>query len=154
MFEKDTIPSELRFWQGEIPITNLYTAGIAGEKFFGGLKEGRFIGSRCEKCNLTYLPPRCFCERCFSELEEYIELASQGEVLTYTISYRNPTGEILKRPLIVAVIRLEGASTGLVHLVKVDPEKVNIGMKVKAIFAGKKARKGSILDVVYFVPSG
>jgi uncharacterized OB-fold protein len=35
---------------------------------------------------------------------------------------------------------------------EVDPEKLKVGTKVKAVFKVKKERQGSILDIKYFKP--
>ena len=50
--------TDLRTWPGDIPVRHLYTAGLAGERFLREIKDhGRFLGSRCETCAYTYVPP-------------------------------------------------------------------------------------------------
>ncbi len=66
-------------WRGDLPITSRYSAGIAGERFFRAIKdEARFLGTRCEACDLVYVPATIFCERCFAELDEWVEVPSTG----------------------------------------------------------------------------
>ena len=143
-------------WRGDIPITSRYTAGIAGEKFLRTIKEeARILGTRCGACGLTYVPATTFCERCFAELDEWVEVASQGTVFTYTVLYRDLDEKRLDPPAILAYVKLEGSDGGLVHyLGETDPEAVHIGMAVEAVFKDAAEREGSILDIAYFRPVG
>jgi len=42
-----------------------YTAGQALSVFLNGLKEGKILGRKCNKCGRIYVPPRMYCEDCF-----------------------------------------------------------------------------------------
>jgi uncharacterized OB-fold protein len=54
-------------------------------------------------------------------------------------------------PLVYGIIQLDGADTGLVHMLgEVEPEQLRIGMRVQAVF--KEERVASILDIKYFKP--
>ena len=141
-------------WRGDIPITSRYTAGIAGERFFREIKDAaRFLGTRCEACGLTYVPATIFCERCFADLEVWVEVPNQGAVFTYTVLFRDLDGESLDQPQILAYVKLDGANGGLVHYVAdVEPDAVQIGMQVEAVFKDAAEREGSILDIRYFRP--
>lgn len=142
-------------WRGDIPITSRYTAGIAGEKFFREIKDNaRIVGARCEACGLTYVPATMFCERCFAELDEWVEIASRGEIFTYTVLYRDLDEKPLDPPAVLAYVKLDGSDGGLVHyLGEIDPECVCIGMEVEAVFKDAAERQGSILDIAYFRPA-
>jgi uncharacterized OB-fold protein len=141
-------------WRGDIPITSRYTAGIAGERFFREIKDNaRFLGTRCGACGLTYLPAAMFCERCFAELDEWVEVANRGTLFTYTVLYRDLDEKPLDPPAILAYVKLEGANGGLVHYVtEVDPETMYIGMEMEAVFKDPAEREGSILDIAHFRP--
>jgi uncharacterized OB-fold protein len=142
-------------WHGNIPIETRYTVGIAGERFFRQVKDNaKFLGTRCPKCDLTYLPPMMYCERCFTRLEEWVEVASKGTVHTYTVLHIDLEGSPLAEPEIMAFVRLDGSDGGLVHrLGEVSPDEVEIGMMVEAVFKAKGEREGSILDIEYFKPT-
>ena len=139
-------------WRGDIPITSRYTAGIAGERFFREIKDhARFLGARCEACGLTYLPPTMFCERCFAQLDAWVEVSSTGTVFTYTVLHLDLDEKPLAEPDILAYIKLDGSDGGLIHrLGEVDPDQVEIGMRVEAVFKPEDEREGSILDIEYF----
>jgi len=145
--------AEARAWQGNIPIESLYTVGLAGERFFRQIKDqGRLIGTYCPQCDLTYVPPRLYCQRCFDQLDE-VEVSTQGAVRTYTALYLGLDGQPLDEPELLAFVQLDGADGGLVHrLGEVSVEEVEIGLRVEAVFKPPEEREGSILDIEYFRP--
>ena len=141
-------------WPGDMPITSRYSAGIAGERFFRAIKdEARILGTHCAACDLVYVPATIFCERCFADLDEWVEVSNRGEVLTYTVLYRDLDDQPLDPPAVLAYVKLHGSTGGLVHyLGEVDPEEVHIGLEVEAVFKDAAGREGSILDVLHFRP--
>ena len=140
-------------WLGEMPVTSRYTFGLAGERFFRAiLEEERILGTHCAECDRTYVPATLFCERCLSELKEWVDVGTRGEVHTYTLLYQNLDGSQRDAPEIVAFIRL--GDGGLIHrLGEIEPEAVTIGLPVEAVFKPAAERKGSILDIAYFRPA-
>jgi len=142
-------------WEGDMPTQGRYTVGIAGEKFFREIKDnGRFLGTVCPECGITYVPPRLYCEQCFGHLEEWVEASATGRVHTFTVVHLDLDGNRLPEPRTLAFVHLDGADGGLVHyLDEVAPEQVCIGMPVEAVFKEKAERKGSILDIEYFRPA-
>ncbi|MBI2900182.1 MAG: Zn-ribbon domain-containing OB-fold protein [Planctomycetes bacterium] len=150
MLEKKTTNQDLTSWRGRIPLSNLYTVGIAGEEFLRALRDkGQFLGSRCNACDQTYVPMRQFCERCFAELKESVKVADRGVVVSWTRTHVDLDGRRLEKPVTMAAVRLDGATTVIVHRFSGTP---SIGQKAKAIFEPKGKRKGSILDVKHFEP--
>jgi uncharacterized OB-fold protein len=139
-------------WLGEMPVTNRYTFGLAGERFFRAVKEeGRILGTRCGRCERTYVPATIFCERCLGELDEWMDVGTSGEVISYTLLYEDLDRTQRETPEIVAFVRL--GDGGLVHrLGEVEPEGVAIGMRVQAVLKPAADREGSILDILYFRP--
>jgi uncharacterized OB-fold protein len=139
-------------WHGNLPVTSRYTFGLAGEKFFRSIKDdGKLMGTHCPKCERIYVPAALFCERCLSELDEWIDVGTVGEVHTYTLLYENYDGTPRTDPEIVAMISF--GDGGLIHrLGKIDTDDIEIGMTVKAVFKPPDQREGSILDIVHFEP--
>ena len=142
--------------RGNLPVTNLYTAGVAGEKFFRALqKDGALLGTRCNACNVSFLPARHFCERCFARLEEYVAAGDTGTVATFTVCHRDLDDRPVAEPVTVAFIRYEGFEGGLVHrLAGIEPAKVRIGLRVEPVLADAKKRTGGINDILHFKPAG
>jgi len=147
--------TEVSYWTGEIPLEYIYTYGRAGEKYFRNLKDkGTFLGAKCDKCDIVYVPPRIYCEKCFQRLEDkYVDVGTIGTVHTFTVLYKNLDGTEKEKPVIMAMVRLDGTDGGVVHyLGEVEPSQVEIGMQVKAVLKPKKDRKGIITDIKYFKP--
>jgi uncharacterized OB-fold protein len=145
---------EAKVWYDNIPIESEYTVGIAGETFLRAIRDrGVILGTVCPTCDLTYVPPAMYCERCFDQLEEWVEVPARGTVYTYTVLSRSLDGQALDEPVILALVRLSGAHGGLIHRLKgANPEDVQIGMEVEVVFKPKEEREGSILDIEYFKP--
>ncbi|MBI4054922.1 MAG: Zn-ribbon domain-containing OB-fold protein [Elusimicrobia bacterium] len=139
-------------WKGELPLQNLYTAGIAGNEFFRVLKErGELLGAFCQQCEYGYVPARSFCERCFADLSgTFKTVSSEGVLLAWTQCHRDRTGKTLKKPVWLGAVRLQGSSSALIHILKVPPQELHAGRFVRAIFKPAAQRVGSILDLSHF----
>ena len=80
-----------------------------------------------------------------------MELADEGTLKTFTTVYEPCVGEPAVQPYICAFIMLDGAGVHFPHLLgEVDPDDVEVGMRVKAIWA--EDRKGTLRDIKYFRP--
>ena len=145
---------QLGQWPGEMPVSFLYTVGVAGERFLREIMDkGRFLGSRCPDCRYTYLPPRLYCERCFAELTDWVEVGPRGTVEALTVAHLGLDGEPLAEPQTFALIRLDGADGLLLHRIKAPAaEELELGATVEPVFQPRAARKGSILDIQHFRP--
>ena len=153
MLEKLTDPKDVILKEGHIPIRHRYTPGVAGEAFFRALKDrGVFLGSRCESCGVTYCPARLFCERCFDELNADVEVGPGGTLESFTVGYAGLEGEPLEQPVVLGLIRLDGADTVLMHFL-VDPSELEIGIRMEPVLKAKGKRTGSILDLDGFRPA-
>ncbi len=139
-------------YHGKIFIPNTYTAGATGSRFLIELRENKKImGTRCPACEQVYVPARSICKYCYGQLDQWAEVSDTGTLETYTVDGHTNGVQPVAAPIIYGIIRLDGATTGLVHMLsEVDFEKLVIGMRVKAVFAEK--RVGSILDIKYFKP--
>jgi uncharacterized OB-fold protein len=145
--------NEIRKCHGEIPIQSVYTTGIGGQIFFSALKDrGELIGTRCSPCGQVYLPARLFCERCFAELSEQVSVKPEGTIKSFTIAHADRASEHLRRPLTLALVQLDGATTVLLHkmLDVNDPSQIEIGDRVNIVLKPEAERTGSILDIEGF----
>jgi len=153
--EKITNPLRTRHWLGDMEADYVYTLGVVGERFFKEIKEnGRIMGAKCPRCNIVYLPPRLYCEKCFEKLEEWVDIGKKGVIHTFTVATIDVDGSKLEKPVIYALIKFDGAHGGIIHKIgETEPEKVKIGMKVEAVFKPPSERKASINDIEYFKPA-
>jgi hypothetical protein len=101
------------------------------------------------------VPPRLFCERCFRRTDTWRYVKDTGTVNTYSVSYVGADASPLAAPLVVAVVDLDGASSGmgLLHLLgNTSPRAVRVGMRVRAVWKKPPDRKGAITDIRFFEP--
>jgi uncharacterized OB-fold protein len=142
-----------RVWPGAIPITSTYTAGVAGQIFFDGLKKsGKLIATRCRPCKQIYLPARLFCERCLGALTEQVEIKPIGRLVSYTFCHVDRDRQPLRHAQALALVQLHGATTLLLHylLDVTRPEQIAIGARLEVVIKPKARRVGSILDIEGF----
>jgi len=139
--------------EAKMALPNHYFAGRIGSRFIVSLRDHhQILGVRCEKCHKVFVPPREYCERCWTKLDEnWVTLGNDGEVTNYTVVWYNERHLPRKAPYVLAQIRLEGADTTLTHIIQgIDPEDVHVGMKVSAVFAEKTTH--TIMDLDHFEP--
>jgi uncharacterized protein len=130
---------------GELPVAFRYTPGVANTQFFEALRDrGILLGSRCARCEVTYLPCRLFCERCFSELSADAECGPEGSLESWSVGHVGFDDEPLDPPAILGLVRVDGADTLFVHRL-VGIEQPTIGMRVRVQLAFE--RTGSINDI-------
>ena len=132
-----------------------WDAGVAIGRYLQELKAGRLIGRRCPECRRVVVPPRMFCEHCFCATDRWVALQDTGTVLTYSLCYVTWDMVRLDEPQIPAVIEIDGASPGMgiMHMLgEVDPQAVEIGMRVQAVWKPAEERTGAITDISYFKP--
>jgi len=88
---------------------------------------------------------------CFRKTEGWKEVSDSGALVTHTTVYHALPCQEIEPPIIYGIILLDGADTGLLHLLgEVNPKNLNIGMRFQAVF--KEVRKGDIRDIKYFRP--
>lgn len=136
-------------WHGSIPVGSRYTAGLAGQEFLDSLRDrGEIIASRCNSCDRTYVPISLFCERCFAQLDERVTVGPEGEVAAVTAAHMDLDGTELIQPQIWAAVRLDGATSVLVHRGLGDADRWSVGTRARVKLAAD--RQGSILDIEGF----
>jgi len=131
-----------------------YYAGTIGSLFYTTLRDKkRILGIRCTTCDRVLWPPRQTCGRCFSQLSEndLVEIGPNGTLETFTtVSYSEPVHPA-PAPLIYGIIKLDGADTGITHLIGGVPfDALHVGMRMKPVFS--EERHGDILDIRWFCP--
>lgn len=135
--------------KGQIAVPYTWSAGETGSRFLISLRDDqKIIGTKCSKCGTVYLPGRKNCGRCFIDMDEWVEIADEGVIQAYTIVHYNHAVQPAEVPFAYALIKLEGADVGFLHLIRKGLNRLKNGLKVKAIF--KAERTGSILDIDSF----
>ncbi|MFE3188467.1 Zn-ribbon domain-containing OB-fold protein [Nocardia sp. NPDC059240] len=129
--------------------------GATWGRFMAGLTEQKILANKCPDCARVFVPPQAYCESCFVRTDEWLELPSEGVVEAFTVAWQSFRGGPTP-PYAIAGIRLDGASTLLMHYVHgldlSDPNAVRaqlpVGTRVGAVWA--EERTGQILDIAHF----
>ena len=138
-------------WHKRLNVPYKHSVGPVGSKFLRALGEKKILAIKCSSCDRVYVPPQSICPACFTPLNNLIELNGEGTLVTYTVIRYPSSAQPVSPPFAVGIIKLDGADTGLVHLLgDVDFEKINIGMRLKPVF--KEKPEGNILDIRHFKP--
>ncbi len=138
--------------EGQIKIPYSWPAGKLGSHFLATLRDRmQLLGLRCPSCEKVLVPPtRCLsCDRVGTE---WVQVGPQGVLEVWTV-VRTPISsiQVLPVPYAVGVICLDGADTGLVHLLgDVDFNKLRNGVRVEPVY--NPNRRGHLLDIRYFRP--
>ena len=149
---KEFVGIEPAIHKSGISVPYSWWAGETASRFYAAIRdEKKILGTRCPDCKKVYLPPRKTCPVCFVPNDEWVELADEGELVSFTVARRRLAAMPLDPPVVYGIVKLDGADTALLHVLgDVDPDKVKIGMRVKARFA--QNRQGGIRDIECFVP--
>lgn len=101
--------------------------------YFAGLREGRIAVQRCGSCGTTHWPPREMCGSCHSEDIGWFDAPLEGEVYTFTVSYRAFHPAFVDRvPYAVTTVQL--GDVKVFGEFDGDPESLRIGDRVRASF--------------------
>ena len=144
--EKITSETKIGVVKDHIPLNYKYTAGVAGDRFLQLLKQGKLQASQCTQCHKLYLPPKIFCKDCFSQLNEWKDVAEDS---AYVYSFTSVKKEEGSRELI-ALVKFDGVEGGLLGRLKSSREEPRMGMKVRPVFKQKSERIGELSDIEYF----
>ena len=117
-------------------------------KFFTALRDRRILGVR-RVDGTVMVPPKEYDPDTGDEIDEMIEVADTGEVLSWAwVANPRPT-QPLDAPFAYALIKLDGADTAMLHAVAAGSEsEMKTGMRVKARWVGETV--GSINDIACF----
>ncbi len=141
-----------------IRLPHKYAAGPSFTRFYSGLKEEKILGTVCPSCKKTFVPARSFCPGCLVDLDEWVEVSQEGEVVSWAYTEKEFFGMPGTPPAIVALIKLDGTDCNFLHLIggieMGDRDRVSStvkrGTRVRAAWNDEK--KGHMLDIKYFEP--
>lgn len=93
-----------------------YYAGAAASRFFAELANRRLMGSVCPQCQRVLVPARGFCDACFVETEEWVQVGDRGKLEAFTILTSSFPG-LPEPPVVVGYVMLDGASSAVLNFV-------------------------------------
>jgi uncharacterized OB-fold protein/putative sterol carrier protein len=136
--------------EGHITIPYKWTTGATVGHFLAELKaNARLVGGRCGACGKVYVPPPDICGECYKPLEGWVPLSGAGTVIAITTVERPMPFSPIAAPYTLALVRLDGADTNLLHLAAPG---LKAGDRVSALFRAERA--GTLLDIECFMPAG
>lgn len=128
------------------------TTGPVIGAFLTALRDRRVLGIR-EADGRVVCPPVEYDPATGEPLTEMVEVGTEGTVTTWSWVATVREGQPLQRPHALALIRLDGADTAMLHVVDVDgPDRLATGARVRIRWADEP--QGLITDIVCFEPAG
>lgn len=119
-------------------------------QFMAGLGQRQILGSRGAD-GRVFVPPAEYDPVTFAPPQELVPVGPDGTVLTWSWQPEPRAGQPLDHPFAWALIRLDGADTGLLHAVDAGTAaNMRTGMRVRPRWADSPA--GHITDIACFEP--
>jgi uncharacterized OB-fold protein len=124
-----------------------------------GLKDKKLLGNVCTKCEGVHFPPKPFCEMCFEECSDSVELDGEVTLITYAICWV-PLPLLPNPPSITGIFKMGDCITNFVHNISgieaASPaeleSQIQIGMKMKPVWKEDADRRGHMFDIAHFKP--
>ena len=122
--------------------------------FLTGLRDGVILGSTGSN-GAVIVPPTEYDPDTSESVGPLVEVGPEGELVTWSWVDHPAPDHPLDRPFAWALVRLDGATTAMLHVVDVpSADHVHSGMRVVAEFLPADERIGRVADIRAFVPVG
>lgn len=93
-------------------------------------------GTKCENCGTVYFPARHLCPKCrraaVGKIVPY-KVCPKGKVFTYSVIHEAPSANRMQKPYAVAMVETDDGVMIEGQLVDVEPDRIEIGMPVRAV---------------------
>ncbi len=126
------------------------TTGPVIGAFFTALREHRILGVK-DTSGRVVCPPVEYDPDSGAPLTEMVEVGTEGTVTTWSWVSEVRDGQPLDVPHAMAMVRLDGADTAMLHAVDAgSPERIEAGTRVRVRW--QDAPPGGIRDIACFEP--
>jgi len=126
--------------------------------FLTALRAGRILGARSQAVDGTptvVVPPTEYDPITGRDVGDLVEVGPGGVVTTWSWASSPRRDQPLDRPFAWALVRLDGADTGMLHVVDAgSPDAMASGMRVAPRWRAPEDRCGAMSDIECFVPEG
>jgi hypothetical protein len=126
--------------------------------FLTALRDGRILGAKSHAADgsaTVVVPPTEYDPISGADTGDLVEVGPSGVVTTWSWAAEPKADQPLDRPFAWALVQLDGASTGMLHVVDAGaPDAMASGMRVTARFRPAGERQGQMRDIECFVPEG
>ena len=99
--------------------------------FIGYLEKGKVMATKCKKCGMAFFPPRADCSGCLSSDMDWVEVAGEGTLLTFSKLQYGPVGFEGDLPYTIAVVQFKDVKVFGRMSKELSDADVVVGMKVK-----------------------
>ncbi len=96
--------------------------------FWQAADEGRYLVKKCQSCGQVHHYPRDICPFCLSVDTVWQDSPGTGVVYSFSTMGKDDAAYTM------AYVTLDEGITVMTNLVDCDPQKVNIGQKVRVVF--------------------
>ena len=126
------------------------SVGAVLGKFFTGLRERKLVGTRT-RAGRVLVPPCEYDPDTGESIGEFVDVGPGGVVTTWAWVHAPSAKHPLPRAFAWALIKLDGADTGMLHAVDAGSEsRMRTGMRVRPRWREKTV--GEIQDIECFEP--
>lgn len=126
------------------PVVGAFLTGLRDHKVLGAKDSGgRIVVPPMEYDAATAAPVQA---------DALVPVADEGVVTTWSWNPTPRAGQPLDRPFAWALVRLDGADTGLLHALDAPRDAISTGMRVRVRWADETT--GVIQDIACFEPTG
>jgi hypothetical protein len=126
------------------------SVGAVLGRFFTGLRERKLIGTRT-RAGRVLVPPCEYDPDTGEAVDQFVDVGPGGVVTSWAWVHRPSARHPLSRPFAWALVRLDGADTGMLHAVDAGSEaRMRTGMRVKPRW--REQTVGEIHDIECFEP--
>lgn len=122
--------------------------------FLTGLRDGKLLGVRGDGDSVI-VPPTEYDPITSEDTGEFVEVGPGGIVETWAWVSEPRRKHPLQKPFAWALIKLDGATTSLLHAVDAgSPDAIKTGDRVTVKFRPADERIGAMSDIEAFIPEG
>lgn len=132
----------------ELGYTYTRSTGPVVGRFLTELRNRKIVGIKASDGRVV-VPPMEYDPDTAEELSEFVEVASEGEIVSYAWVTQPREAHPLDKPFAWAMVKLDGADVPMIHCVAADAESdVSTGARVRAVWADETI--GFITDIRHF----
>ncbi len=122
--------------------------------FLTGLRDGKILGATTPGGRVV-VPPTEYDPITSEDIGELVEVGPAGVVTTWAWTETPLPDQPLDRPFAWALVQLDGADTGMLHVVDAaGPQAMASGMRVTARWRPAGERIGHLRDIECFAAEG
>lgn len=132
----------------ELSFNYTRSVGPVVGRFLTELRDRKIVGIKASDGRVI-VPPMEYDPDTAEELSEFVEVAQQGEIVSFAWVKEPREAHPLDKPFAWAMVKLDGADVPMVHCLAADSESaVTTGARVQVVWADETV--GSISDIRHF----